>query len=121
MEATGGEYGRRVRAEGTGGGYGVEITIRWRAWLQLQCGRDGHRNRRLDLCRSGAPAQRPLFRQPHHGNSWIVDARRAAEVVAVHGYPLLVAHDNVVGKLPLQVLQQWKPFRIDSLQLTHTL
>ena len=25
MEGTGGEYGRRVRAEGTGGGYWVEI------------------------------------------------------------------------------------------------
>ena len=95
VEGTGGGYGRRVRAEGTGGGYRVEIYVRWRTGLRLQRGRDG-RSHRHDLCRSGARAQRHPLRQRIFAAIVHLDARLAAEVVAVLRHPLLAAHVSAV-------------------------
>ena len=75
----------------------LNLISRAHSWLRLQCGRDGRRHHRLNHCRSGAPAQRHLF---GFGNLIaavvLLDTRLAAEVVAVVGHPLLVAHDNTV-------------------------
>ena len=95
VEGTGGGYGWRVRAEGTGGGYRVEIYVRWRTGLRLQRGRDG-RSHRHDLCRSGARAQRHPLRQRIFAAIVHLDARLAAEVVAVLRHPLLAAHVSAV-------------------------